>query len=303
MYNGAAEFELFNGSPEQCLEYVERFYELNDEGRSNTFDLLHMLALELTGMIDEATREFTALVENNGMNIGILYRYFNFCIDHERRTELGAMAERLDALPEPELKSLAPFFRAEELFLQGKTEDALSLLETAKTDQSDFTLYAANKFSSCGRLDQALSRYLSLIGKHPDQRLVLANIAGLQLAKGKKEEALSYAKKSWETNPDDGIGQFVYAQMLAANGRYQDAEKVLKIPNRKVELPDAVKELWSDIMLHCVREDLDNRLFQRALDRARHYLIFFPDDPAFLDFKTRSEQELKKARDAQDSER
>ena len=298
----AAEFELFNNNPEKCLEYVERFYALEKAEHSITFDFLHMLALELTGKIDEAAKEFTALVENHGMNIGVLYRYFNFCIDHERRTELEAMAERLDASNVPELKALAPFFRAEELFLQGKKDEGLSLLETAQTDHPDFALYAANKFSSHNRTDQALSRYLPLVGKHPDQRLILANIAELQMAKGKKAEALSYAKQAWETNHDDGIGQFVYAQMLAANGRYQDAEKVLTIPNRKVELPDGVRKLWTDIMLHCVQEDLEKGQFQRALDRARHYLIFFPDDSTFLDFRNRAEQELKKAQDSRNPE-
>ena len=51
-------------------------------------------------------------------------------------------------------------------------------------------------------------------------------------------------------------------------------------------------------MLHCVQEDLEKGQIQRALDRARYYLALFPDDPAFLEFKTRAEQELKKAADS-----
>ncbi len=290
----AAEFELFNDDPEKCLEYVERFYALENEERSVTFDLLHMLALELSGQIDEAAQEYAALVDKAQTNQGFLYRYFDFCSRYERRAELSKMADRLDASTVPELKALAPFFRAEELFLQDKTEEALSLLETAKTEQADFALYAADKFSSCGRVDQALSRFLALVGRHPEQRLILANIAELQMVAGKKAEALSYAKQAWETDQDDGIGQFIYAQMLAANGRYQDAERVLRIPNRAVELPEAVKVLWTDIMLHCVREDLANGQFRRALDLANHYLILFPEDSAFLELKAEAEQKLKK---------
>ncbi len=290
----AAEFELFNGNPEKCLNYVERFYALEIEERSNTFDLLHMLALEFSGKINEAAKEFADLLENNEMNRRLLYRYLDFCINHKRMDELSKMADRLDASNAPDLKALVPFFRAEEMFLQGKTEEALSLLETAKTDQPDFEFYAADKFSSCGKVEQALSRYLALVGRHPDQRVVLANIAELQKAKGKKEEALSYAKQAWEANHDDGIGQFVYAKMLAENGQYQDAEKILTIPRRKVELPDMVKELWKDIMVHCVQEDLANGNFQLALDRSNHYLTLFPDDPVFQEFKARSEQKLKK---------
>lgn len=292
----AAEYELFNGNPEQCLTYTERFFEQNDEKKSSVFDLLHMLALELTGHIDEAAKEYAAMVDNTEMNRGILYRYFRFCIDHERRAELSKMAERLSASSAPDLKALAPFFQAEDLFLQGKKEEALSLLETAKTDNPDFALYAANRFSAADRLDQALSRFLALVGKYPDKRLILANTAEVYLAKGMKAEALSCAKQSWETNHNDQIGQFVYAKMLAANGKYQEAEEILSIPHRQIELVDEARDLWTDIMLHCIREDLESGQFQRALDRAKHYLVLYPDDPAFLELKARSEQELKKPR-------
>ena len=291
----AAEFELFNSNPGKCLEYVERFYALEKAERSITLDLLHMLALELAGRVDEATKEFTALVDNTEMNRGVLYRYLRFCIDHKRGEDLLKMSERLDASNVPELKALAPFFRAEGLLLQEKKDEALSLLETAKTDHPDFAFRAATLFLKYDLLDQALSRYLALVGSHPEKRMVLSNIAEIYLAKGMKAEALSYAKQTWEMDHDDLLGQFVYSKMLAANGQYQEAERVLTIPNRKVELPDEVRDLWTDIMLHCVREDLEKGQFQRAFDRSRHYLILFPEDSAFLEFRTRAEQELKKA--------
>ena len=297
----AAEFELFDGNPEQCLKYIEQFYDLKNE-HLTAVDFLHMAALEVTGKIDEAAEEYTALVNNAELDRDILYRYFRFCIEHERRAELSRMAERLNASTVPDLKALAPFFQAEDLFLQGKKEEALSLLEAARTDHPGFALHAANMFSANDWLDQALSRYLALVGKHPDKRLVLANLSEVYLSKGMKAEALSYAKQSWETNQDNGLGQFVYAKMLAANGLYQDAEKVLKVPRRKVELPDETIKIWTDIMLHCVREDLANGLFPRALERSKHYLIFFPEDSTFQEFKARSEQELKRAQDVQKSE-
>jgi len=298
----AAEFELFNGRPELCLEYAERFYELKEVGRSTTFDLLHMLALELTGQIDEATKEFIALIDNSEMNRRVLYRYFRFCINHGRRADLEKMAERLDGATEPDLKALAPFFRAEVLFLQEKPDEALALLEKAQTDHEDFALHAANRFSAHDKLDQALSRYLALVGKSPDQKVVLANIAEVYLAMGKKAEAVSYAERVWETARDDMLGQYVYAKMLAANGRYQDAEKAMRIPPRPVELQDEIGELWTDIMTHCVREDLENGLYRRALDRANHYLIVFPDAAEFLEFKARAEQKLKSSQARRGSE-
>ena len=290
----AAEYEFFSGDPEKCLEYVKRFYELNREERSTAIDFLHMLALEVTGKIDEATKEYAALLDHAEMDRDILYRYLRFCIDHKRGEELSKMADRLDALEVPDLKTLAPFFRAEELLLREKKNEALSLLKTAKSDHPDFAFRAASLFLQYDLPDQALPRYLALAGSHPEKQMVLANIAEAYLAKGMKAEALSYAKQAWETDREAGVGQFVYAKMLAANGQYQDAEKVLVIPNRKVELPDRIGALWSDIMIHCVQEDLDNSLFQRAIDRSKHYLIFFPDDPAFLEFRTRAEQALKK---------
>ena len=299
----AAEFELFNGNSEKCLEYVERFYALEKKERSITFDLLHMLALELSGKIDEATKEFIALLDNNEMDRDLLYRYLRFCIDHERMDELSKMADRLDASSEPDLKSLAPFFQAEALFLQEKKDEALVLLKTAKTDHPDFAFRAATMLSTYDVLDEALSRYLTLLDKYPDRQLILANIAEIYLAKEMKVEAVSYAKRAWEANQDNVIGQYIYAKTLAANGQYQEAEKVLKIPNRQVELPDQIRTLWTDIMLHCVREDLEKGQLQRALDRSRHYLIQFPDDSAFQEFRTRAEQELKKAKDAQNPER
>lgn len=288
----AAEFELFNGNPKLCLEYTERFYALKEEKRSNAFDLLHMLALELMGRIDEATKEYTALVDNAEMDRGILYRYFRFCIKHERRAELSKMAERLYSSSVPEQKELAPFFQAEDLFLQGKTEEALSLLETAQTAHLDFAFHAANRFSAHDVLDQALPRYLALVGKHPDRRLIMANLAEIYAAKGMKTEALSYAKQSWETDQDDSFGQYIYAKMLAANDRYQEAERVLRIPYRKINLPDELKTLWTDIMLHCVQEDFTRGHYTNALDRTIHYLILYPADYRFQDFKTRLEQEL-----------
>jgi len=298
----AAEFELFNGNPGKCLEYIERFYALKKEERSITLDLLHMLAQEIMGRIDEATKEFAALLDHTEMNRGVLYRYLRFCIDHNRGEELSKMADRLDASETPDLKALAPFFRAEELLLQEKKDEALSLLETAKTDHPDFAFRAASLFLKYDLPDEALSRFLPLVGNHPEQQTVLANIAEIYLAKGMKAEALSYAKQAWETNQDAMLGQFVYAKMLATNGRYQDAEKALNIPNRKVELPGQVRDLWTDIMLHSVQEDLDKGQLQRALERAKHYLTLFPDDPAFLEFRTRAEEELKKAKDAQNPE-
>ena len=291
----AAEFELFNGNPEKCLEYVERFYDQKREERLITFDLLHMLALELTGQVEEATKEFTALVDHTEMDREILYRYLKFCIDHERKEELSKMADRLDASEKPDLKALAPFFRAETLLLQGKKDEALSLLKNAKTDNPDFAFRAANLFSTYDVRDEALSRYLALLDDYPDKRLVLANIAEIYLAKEKKAEALSYAKKAWEADQEALIGQYVYAKMLAADGRYQDAEKVLRIPNREVKLPDAVGKIWTDVMTHCVREDLEKGAFTRALDRAKHYLVLFPDDAVFQEFKARAEKELKRS--------
>ena len=278
LLEAAAEFELFNGNPEQCLDYVERFYAMETEERSIAFDLLHMLALELSGKIDEAAKEFEALVDNNEMNRGILYRYYRFCIEHERTDELLKMADRLDASDVPDLKVLAPFFRAEGLLLQEKKDEALALLETAQTDHPDFALRAATLFSTYDVLDEALSRYLALLDRHPDKRLILADIAEVYLAKGMKAEALSYAKQAWETNHDDRIGQFVHAKMLAANGQYQDAEKVLSIPNRKVELPEEVMNLWTDIMHHAIENSIAGERYMQAEDQCKHLLIFAPDD-------------------------
>ena len=55
-----------------------------------------------------------------------------------------------------------------------------------------------------------------------------------------------------------------------------------------------LRELWTNIMYHCVQEDLANGLFPRAFERSSHYLILFPEDTAFHDFKDRSEEELRK---------
>ena len=278
LLQAAAEFELFNGDPERCLDYVERFYALEKKERSTAFDFLHMLALELTGKIDEATKEYAALLDHTEMDREILYRYLRFCIEHERGKELSKMADRLDASDVPDLKALAPFFRAEALLLQEKKDEALSLLETAKTDYPEFAFRAANLFLKYDRLDQALSRYLALVDKDYSKQMVFANIAEVYLAKGMKAEAISYAKQVWEMDPEVGIGQFVYAKTLAANGQYQEAEKVLRIPNRKVELPDEVMNLWTDIMRHVIEKSIADQRYMQAEDQCKHLLIFAPED-------------------------
>ncbi|MBO7089414.1 MAG: tetratricopeptide repeat protein, partial [Lentisphaeria bacterium] len=286
----AAEFELFNGNPELCLEYTERYYTLKDAERSTTFDLLHMLAQELAGNIDEATREFTALVDNSEMDRALLFRYFRFCIQHERRTELEKMAERLDVSSVPDLKALAPFFLAEAMFLDGKPDEAIALLETTATESQDFALHAADMFRAHGRLDRALSGYRALLDTYSDRGLILSDIAEVYLDMGMKPEAVSYAERAWEMDMDDAHAQYVYAKILAASGRYQEAERVLRIPYREVELPPEIEALWTDIMTHCVQEDFANRLFLRALDRANHYLIIYPGDYMFREFKDRAEE-------------
>ena len=293
----AAEFELFYGNPERCVEYADRYYAQKDAKRSTAFDLLHMLAMEVLGHIDEAAKEYTALVDNSEMDRGILFRYFRFCIQHQRVTELFNMAERLDASSVPELKELAPYFRAEVLLLRGNIVEALTMLSTARTDWQDFALQAADMFRENGWPDQALSRYLELLDTYPDQRLILADIAEGYLAKEMRRDALPYAERAWELDPDDSHAQYVYAKALAANGRYQDAERILRIPYREVELPDATKDLWTDIMTHCVQEDFANRLFLRAYDRATHYLILYPGDFTFREFKDRAEEAFRQPLD------
>ena len=62
------------------------------------------------------------------------------------------MADRLAASETPDLKALAPFFRAEALLLQEKKDEALSLLQTAKTDNPDFAFHAANRFNAHDKL-------------------------------------------------------------------------------------------------------------------------------------------------------
>ena len=289
----AAEFELFNDNPELCLEYTERYYSLKDAKRSTTFDLLHMLAQELSGNIDEAAREYTALVDNSEMDRGILYRYFRFCIQHERVTELATMAERLAASSVPDLNALSRFFQAEVLFFREEPGEALSLLETAETESQDFALHAADRFREHGWTDQALTRYYALVGTYPDRGLILSDIAEVYLAKDMMPEAISYAERAWETDMDDAHAQFVYAKALAAGGRYQEAEKTLRIPYRQVELEPELRELWTDIMTHCVQEDFADRHFLRALDRANHYLILYPGDYLFQDYKDRAEEEFR----------
>ena len=289
----AAEFELFNDNPELCLEYTERYYALPDAERSTTFDLLHMLAQELSGNIEEATKEFTALVDNSEMDRGLLYRYFKFCIQHKRKSELGNMAQRLAVSSVPDLKALAPFFRAEVLFLDGKPDEAISLLETVETDSPDFALHAADMFHAHGRLDRALSGCLALLDTYPDRQLILTDVAEIYLDMEMKAEALSYADRAWETDMDDAHSQYVYAKVLAANRRYQEAERVLRIPYREIELEPEIAALWKDIMIHCIQEDFENRLYLHALDRANHYLIIYPDDYEFLEYKTRAEEEFR----------
>ena len=126
----------------------------------------------------------------------------------------------------------------------------------------------------------------------------------LKLLKDEGYDVEAMFMRNWDsaTNNDIMGNPDIDDDVCPQEKDYQDAEKVLTIPNRKVELPDGVRKLWTDIMLHCVQEDLEKGQFQRALDRARHYLIFFPDDSTFLDFRNRAEQELKKAQDSRNPE-
>ena len=290
----AAEYLILNGKAEQALPLIERLPLENEDGRPNDEVLfLKMLAMDQLGRTDEAAVIFKELIEHSQFNIGLLNKYFSFCVSAKRGNDLNSMADLLDTVQEGKLKQYSPFYRAAALILTGDTakrDEALKMLAATPNDDPDMAFYAATRLSEFDWLDQAESKYRAILDTYRNPSLIYVNLSELYVAKGDADKALQAAKDAFERRKT-GLSSFVYAQRLSEAGRYDEAVTVLNFPRRAENIRADVVSLWTACMKKVIEKSLAEERYMQAEDQCKHLLIFAPDD----EFATKSLETIREA--------
>lgn len=274
-----AEYLLFNDKAELALSLLEQ--GLSNGMDNRRLDFLHMLALDQMEQHDEAAVIFRRLVEQSEFDLDLLARYFNFCREHERASDLSSMADKLESASDDNLKPLAAFFRGAMFLLEddeAKNLEALKMLAATPNDNPDFTFYAANRLSDADMLDEAEAKYQAILKTYSRPPLILVNLSEVYKGKGKADKALEAAKEAYDLERKSMLPTFIYAQRLSEAGRFEEAVDVLKFPRHEVSYRTDVVELWVSCMKHVIENSIRDRKIQQAEDQCKHLLLIVPED-------------------------
>ena len=275
----ASEHLIFNGKAEQALELIEQAKSNDADDRK--LDFLHMLALDQLERYNEAELLFRDVVEHMGFDIHLLSEYFRFCRENKRRTDLMAMASKLENATDDSLKPFADFFRAAALLLEDdetKTQEALDLLAATPNDHPEFTFYAANRLCDNDRLDEAEAKYKAILKTYQIPPLILVNLSELYHSKGEEQKALDAAKEAFELEKGSMLPAFIYAKRLSEANRFEDAVNALDFPRHAVDFREDIVELWCSCMRHVIEKSIADERFIQAEEQCRHLLVVEPDD-------------------------
>jgi tetratricopeptide (TPR) repeat protein len=238
-----------------------------------------MLALDQLGRLDEASAAFQKLVEQSGFKPDLLNSYFQFCVEHERKEDLAAMADKLNAVQDGEMEHFGAFFRAAALLPagdKGKEKEALDLLASTRTGTPDFIFYAATQLYEHDRLDEAEEQYKSIQKTYRTPSLVYVNLSGIYHEKGEDQQAFEAAKEAYDLENESMIASFVYAKRLSEEKRYQEAVDALKFPRHAVNYREDIIELWVGCMYHVIEKSIADRKFLQAEEQCKHLLLIAP---------------------------
>ena len=280
-----AEYLIFNGKSDQALPMLEQIMDAakemkEDPGRDFLF--LYMLALDQLERHDEASAIFRKLVEESEFDLGLLNQYFQFCLENKREKDLISMADKLEPLKDGKLEHFGKFFRAAAMLLtedEEKENEALDLLASTPTGDSEFTFYAANTLCGYERLDEAEAKYRAILKTYRFPALIYVNLSELYHAKGDEPGALEAAKTAFEMEKRTMLPAFIYATRLSEAKRYEEAVDVLKFPRHAVnDYREDIVELWVDCMHHVIENSIAARKYLQAEEQLKHLLVVSPDD-------------------------
>jgi predicted Zn-dependent protease len=88
-----------------------------------------------------------------------------------------------------------------------------------------FAVHHANEAMAGGKHEEAERRYASLLARFPNNALIANNLASIKLRLN-RVDALEYAKKASELEPDSPVLLDTLAEALAARGRLDEALQV-----------------------------------------------------------------------------
>lgn len=275
----AAKYYLLNGKPTRAMEYIVEYNDLKDVPDKGTISILHMVALDQLGRKADAEKEFRAIVER-GEDDSLLYLYYSFCIENKFLESLKLLAKWLESLPKDAAsRSALPFVRAEILLADSATRNqALDLFEKSSASDPHFVFHAAFRLVEAGRLDAALSRYLSIRDTYPEKGLLNICISDLYSRKGDKKSAMAFARTAWQLDKNDFQARYVYGKCLFDEGQVADAFSVLGSPQYRAEFPADMLKLWEKVVRAQIKSDFENGRYTPVMENARRILTCFPDD-------------------------
>ena len=279
----AAEYYLKRGQPDRSMECISEYNSLEIEDKES-LAILHVLALDRLGRKNDAEKEFRALVEGEEDG-SILYFYYAFCIENKMLDSLKSLSSWLESLPgDSPNRTALPFVQAEILLSEGKKDQALSLFEKSPSDNPRFVFHAATRLAEAGRHDAAFKRFLSVKDTYPDKALVNVNLSELYFGKGEMKKALACAKAAWEEDQNDLLSRYIYGKRLFEAEQYADVIAVLRFPQYKASFPEEMMNLWTKAIREQIRIDFDAARYIPAMENAKHFLIYFPEDKSVQDY-------------------
>jgi tetratricopeptide (TPR) repeat protein len=276
LLQAAAEYYLHNRQPLQSLGFADRCLKVGPMEQSG-IDLIRSLALSQLGRFDEAAADFRTVLEKAPGNLALLERYLEFCVGQGRRSDLLDLAERLGAFEAEGYREFMPAIEAEVLMLDGKTVEALDLLERTNFENAELLFRSAYLLASHNRGDAAIARYQKLLPVFPLKGLILSNLAGIHAARGEHGEAMVYARQAFEVDPNAGVVRLAFARQLKEAGEYGRVLEVLNLPNYRAEVPKEAFEVWKDAIEELIRTSFRDGRVTQCIDYCRHLLIYEPE--------------------------
>ena len=281
----AAEYYILNGQPERAMDFISAYNGLKDVPDQSSVALLHVLALDMLDRKAEAEKEFRSILQSDGGG-SLLYPYYSFCIENGLTDALKSLSSWIEAQPKDSaVKSVLPFVRAEILLADDATKDqAFGLFEKCDADDPRFIFHAASRLAKAGRRDAALKRYLSIRNTYPDKALVNINLSELYFGQGEKDAALECARTAWQEDRSSLLSRYIYGKRLFELGEYAEVVDVLGFPQYKASFPEDMIKLWEKAIRERLKADFDAGRYGLAQEKAKHLLIYFPDDKSAQDY-------------------
>lgn len=285
----AAEYYLTFGQPGRAMECIAEYNALPIPDKPS-IAVLHIRALTRLNLKSEAEKEFRALLEESGDD-SLLFPYYEFCVSNGFQDSLKSLAGWLESTPQKSARrSALPFVRAEILLVEGKTAQALDLFKKSPADDSRFIFHAASRLAEAGCVDDALTRYLSIKDICPDKVMLNLNLSELYAGKGDAAASFDCARTAWQLDRSHLRARYVYGKRLFDAGQYAEAVNVLDFPPYKMDFPEDMLSLWRDAMMKQIKVDFDAARLIPALEKAKHLLVYFPDDKDAQEFLRKIEE-------------